>query len=123
MTSRPMPSPGNTSSFLFDPMTYPCFAVCGRRLRPEPGLAEPVLFLERGDIAGLLQGEPDVIEPVQQAVLAEGIELEFDHTAIGAGDRLIGEVYGQPGISPLARILHQLVDDFLRQLAPQGARL
>jgi hypothetical protein len=25
MTSRPMPSPGSTSSFLFDAMTYPRF--------------------------------------------------------------------------------------------------
>src|SRR5216684_2588203 len=103
MTSRPMPSPGSTSSFLFDAMTCPHFPDCGGlRLRPKPGLAEPALFLERGDISGLLQGEPDIVKPVQQAMLAERVEIETDDAAIGAGDRLIGEIDGEARIGALA---------------------
>src|SRR5712692_3635579 len=55
--------------------------------RPEPGLAQPVRRLEGGDRRRLLQGEPDIVEAVQQAVLAEGVDVEFDDAAIGPGDR------------------------------------
>src|ERR1700719_2008195 len=120
MTSRPMPSPGSTSSFLFDAMTVLVFAAA---LGPEPGLAEPALFFERGDSSGLLQGQPNVVEPVQQALLAEGIDVELDDAAVGAGDRLVGEVDAEPRIGALARIVHQLVDDGLRQLDRQDAVL
>ena len=39
---------------------------------------------ELGDRAGVLQREPDVVEAVQQAVLAEGVDLEFHAAAVGA---------------------------------------
>src|SRR5712692_1613778 len=54
---------------------------------PEPGLAQPVLRLEGGDRRRLLQGEPDIVEAVQQAVLAERVDVEFDDAAIGPADR------------------------------------
>src|SRR5216683_784069 len=90
---------------------------------PEPGLAQPVLRLEGGDRRRLLQGEPDIVEAVQQAVLAEGVDVEFDDAAIGPGDRLAGEIDGEPGVGALLGVVHQRVYDLLRQLARQDAVL
>src|SRR5216684_7221952 len=91
--------------------------------RPEPGLAQPVLRLEGGDRRRLLQGEPDIVEAVQQAVLAEGVDVEFDDAAVGPGDRLAGEIDGEPGVGALLGVVHQRVDDLLRQLDRQDAVL
>src|SRR5216684_1662928 len=90
---------------------------------PEPGLAQPVLRLEGGDRRRLLQGEPDIVEAVQQAVLAERVDVEFDDAAIGPGDRLAGEIDSEPGVGALLGVVHQLVDDLLRQPDRQDAVL
>src|SRR6266851_3556063 len=90
---------------------------------PEPGLAQPVLRLEGGDRRRLLQGEPDIVEAVQQAVLAERVDVEFDDAAIGPGDRLAGETDSEPGVGALLGVVHQLVDDLLRQPDRQDAVL
>ena len=50
-------------------------ALCGM-LRSGPGAGRGVLGFEAVDGGGLFQREADVIQPVQQAMLAEGINLE-----------------------------------------------
>lgn len=48
--------------------------------------------LECSDLIHLLQCEPDVVEPVEQAVLAEGVHFEGEGGAVLADDRLRGQV-------------------------------
>src|SRR2546430_1133937 len=43
----------------------------------------------------LFHGQPDVVEAVHQAVLAERIDLEFHLAAVRAADLLVGKVDGQ----------------------------
>src|SRR5215471_1956179 len=56
--------------------------------RPQPGLRRLVLRLEGIDGGGLLQRQADVVEAVEEAVLAEGVEVECDAAAVGAADLL-----------------------------------
>src|SRR5437764_11165482 len=44
------------------------------------------LGLEVVDLLRLDHGEPDVVEAIEQAVLAVGVYLELDHAAVGAPD-------------------------------------
>src|SRR5215813_1251351 len=53
------------------------------------------LRLEVVDLLGLHHCEPDVVEAVDQAMLAMGIDLEFDHAAVRAPDLLLLEVDGE----------------------------
>ncbi len=63
------------------------------RVQPsEPGLAGRLFLLEGIDMGGFLEAQADIVEAVQQAVLAERIDLELDHAAIGAADFLFGQV-------------------------------
>src|SRR6185437_12420574 len=113
-----MPSPGRTRTFLLDAITLPIIPC-----RSEPGLAQPPLLLVGADVALLLQGEADIVESIQQAMLAERIDLEFDDAAIGPGDRLLLEIDAEPGIGAFPCIVHEIVDDLLRQLDRQDAVL
>src|SRR6266849_3112214 len=62
-------------------------------LRPGPrGLRLCLIGVDRGL---LLHGEADVVEAVQQAVLAEWIDFELHRAAVGAADLLLGEIDGQ----------------------------
>ena len=79
--------------------------------------------LEGGDGVLLLEGEADVVEPVQQAVLAEGIDLEGDRAAVGAGDHLALEIDGQHRVRAARGVVEQLVDLLLRQGDRQDAVL
>src|SRR3982751_2554667 len=90
ITSGPMPSPATISSFLLAAIS----TLMKRKARhsaghdesesealgggalPEPGLGELVLLLEAVDELALLQGEADIVESVEQAVLAEGMDVE-----------------------------------------------
>src|SRR5690606_17545561 len=58
------------------------------RLGGEPGESRQPLGFEFADLVGLFERETDVIEPVQQTVLAEGIDLERMRGAIGFDDLL-----------------------------------
>src|SRR5690242_11520553 len=90
MTSGPMPSPGRIKSFLLAAMMDSGIAKRredeGSGVHPGPGLA--VALFETVDIARMLHGQADVVEALQQAFLAEGIDLEMHMAAIGAGDDL-----------------------------------
>src|SRR4029453_4345493 len=52
----------------------------------EPGLGSETLCFERSDLVGVRQREADVVEPVQQAMLAEWLDLGAkNHRALRAG--------------------------------------
>src|SRR5574344_636795 len=70
MISGPMPSPGSTRIFLL--MGIPCSGDGAE----QPGLCGLVAGFKGGDGIAIGQGQADVIQPVQQAVLAESIDFE-----------------------------------------------
>src|ERR1700754_4191668 len=69
-----------------------------RAATSRPGARGLGLVLVALDLALLLVREPDVVESVEQAVLAVGVDLELDHAAIGAADLLLLEIDGQRGV-------------------------
>ena len=80
----------------------------GARRRREPGRPRR---LERGDLVRMVERQADVVEAVQQAVLAERLDLERVLQAVAVRDRLVLEVDASarsPG-SPFAQsaiVLH-----------------
>src|SRR5947207_15550465 len=72
MISGPMPSPGRTATLILE----------------VPGMLRFSPRLERADLVRVAQREADLVEPVQQAVLAERIDVEVH------AERLIGRRYG-----------------------------
>src|SRR5258708_22671419 len=90
MTSGPMPSPGSTSRLRFDAIVVFLFqlsGLLGRRV--QPGLRFLLARLEVVDVRLLLHGEPDIVEAVQQAMLAERIDVEMDGATVGTLDLLL----------------------------------
>src|SRR6266567_7058025 len=75
--------------------------------RLQPGRRRLALGLEGVDRLFLLQGEADIVETVDEAVLAEGIDVELDHAAIGAGDLLAIEIDGDDGVGAALGVVHQ----------------
>src|SRR5690606_11487993 len=71
--------------------TSPAMNVRSEILRPG-AFAE--LLLVGVDGGGLLHGQPDAVEAVEQAVLAERVDVERDHAAVRAADLLLLEVDG-----------------------------
>ena len=55
-------------------------------------------LFERVDGARLFQRQADVVEAVQHAVAAEGVEFEGDLAAVRAGDFLVFQVDRQDGV-------------------------
>src|SRR6056297_2791199 len=51
----------------------------------DPGAGLRGLGLEAVDRGGLFQRQADIVETVEQAVLAEGVDIERDRSAVGAG--------------------------------------
>src|SRR5450631_2365960 len=65
----------------------------GVRAAPlHPGPGRLCAFLEGRDLVLLDQGQADVVEAVEHAVLAVLVDLELDQAAIGAADFLLLEV-------------------------------
>src|SRR5215472_14995972 len=97
MISGPMPSPASTSTLRLDVRPR---ATSGPALRHAklPRARQPRLFFVRADICSLLLGQTDVVEPVQQAVLAECVELEMHLFAIRTRDRLAFQVDRHDGV-------------------------
>src|SRR5215468_2739142 len=122
ITSGPMPSPGSDSTFLLAAIVDVLRGKCGRS-GVEPGLAQALPLLVAVDRRRLLHGEADVVEAVQEHVLPESINLEVDLLAVGPLDSLRREVDGEPGVGSLAGVVHELVDDLLRQLDRENAVL
>src|SRR5690242_2515719 len=61
-TSGPSPSPGRTA--------------INMDLAERPGLFDSEPILESPDLVCVAQGEPDIVEAVREAELAEGVDLE-----------------------------------------------
>jgi hypothetical protein len=74
--------------------SYPAFgrlSRCGEKGKPQlspPRVGRGGLLLMRLDRLRLDQREVDVVEAFDQALLAEGVELERDHAAVGTADFL-----------------------------------
>src|SRR5262245_66275330 len=79
-----MPSPGRTAIFM--PALYSGRAV------GQPRLACQALGLEGADLVGMAQREADVVEAVDEAVLAKRLHVEGDLAAIGLDDHLPRQV-------------------------------
>src|ERR1700730_6643533 len=125
ITSGPMPSPGSTSRLRLDAIVFFLSSlrcrVSGRRV--QPGLGVLLASLEVVDLRLLLHGQSDIVEAVQQAVLAEWIDVEMHGAAVGTLDLLLLQVDLDDGIGAAARIVHQLGDDLFRHPDRQDAVL
>src|SRR6185295_871123 len=82
--SVPMPSPGRIAIFIAAPRSA--------HRRREPRLAQQPLGLERADLVGVAQGQPNLVETAEQAVLAKRLDLERDRDARRRLDELALEV-------------------------------
>src|SRR5437588_5843097 len=77
-------------------------------LHPRPrGLG---LVFEAGDLALFHHGEADVVEALQQALLAVRLDVEPHHAAIGASDLLLFEIDRQRGVGAALGVVEQLLE-------------
>src|SRR5690625_3969664 len=93
------------------------------RYRIEPGRCLAAPDLVGRDMVHFFKAERDVVESVQQAVLAERINLEAQLAAIRPLDRLRFQVDRDHRIRATFGIIHQLVDFLLREDDGQDAVL
>src|SRR6476620_8283145 len=112
--SVPMPSPGRTAIFM---LTSTRNGVGKPRFRRE------ALGLERLDLVRLPQREPDVVEAIEEAGLAERLHVEADRRAAGRGDQLAIEIDRQLVARKRADLVEQLGDDGLWKRDRQQAVL
>src|SRR3989337_550507 len=80
-------------------------------------------LLESPDGLGLLQGQAYFVEPLHQAALAEGIDVEMDRAAVRSSDLLGGKVDGENRVGAARSVVDELVDLGLRQGDGQNAVL
>src|SRR5258706_3825150 len=107
MISGPMPSPGRTATFISE-------------IPGELGFAPR---LEGADLVRVAQRQADLVEAVQQAVLAELVDLETELLrAVGGGDALRFQVDDQAE-SRKRRVVEEIVDLVLAQHHGQQAVL
>src|SRR5262245_25019161 len=100
MISCPMPSPGRTATFISE----------------VPGVLGLAPVLEGADLVRVAQAEADLVETVQQAVLAERIDVEAKalrpvRRLYRLGVEIDGELEPREG----SGVVEQLVDLRLRQ--------
>ena len=74
-----------------------------------------------GDLLFLLEGEGDVVQPLDETLLAEGVDLEFPCAARAVGERLISEVHRQLNPFLCLDLLENLIDGALVKLDRQQA--
>src|SRR5262249_1458728 len=110
--SGPIPSPGRTATFI------------GSSSSEIPRVLRPALLLEGADLVRVAQREADLVEPVQQAVLAERVDVEAEaFRAIGGRDRLLSQINRQFEAGKRRGIVEKLVDLGLGQGDRQEAVL
>src|SRR4029078_9165810 len=95
----------------------------GSRLGLEPGPRRGGFVLERVDGGLLFHGETDVVEPVQQAMLAEWIDVELDAAAVGTANLLRLEIDRERGVGAALGIVQQLLEIIRRDADRQDAVL
>src|SRR5687767_13808750 len=98
--SGPMPSPASTAIFI-------------TASAEQPGLARAMLRLERADLVGVLEREPDLVEPAQQTMLGERIDVEREDLSARRGHRLRFEVHGKAIARRRLHLAENLIDDLL----------
>ena len=119
ITSGPMPSPGRISSFLLAGIAVLVqVMVVGSQ-----GCAAPARAFVARDPRRVLQRLADVVEAVQQRVLAERVDVEVDLLAVRADHDLAFEVDGDARVAAEFRIVDQCVADRARQADRQQAVL
>src|SRR3954452_11951477 len=108
MTSGPMPSPGSMRSFLLADIAgvlHDSGCVGGWH----PGLCLPAVGFKPVDAGAVLQGLADIVEPVQQQMFPERINLEADFLTVRADDAVAPGVEGDAAMPPDPGIVDNLV--------------
>src|SRR5450756_2020895 len=80
------------------------------QLSKQPWLCAPPLHLERLDLVGVLQREPDFVEAVQQGVFAKRIDFELEDLSAWRGHALLFEVDHQTIAGCRVHLLEQPID-------------
>src|SRR6266851_9065573 len=75
------------------------------------------------DLAALHHGEPDVVEAVEQAMLAVRVDLELDHAAVRTADFLLREIDAERRIGAAVGVVEQFLQILRRDLDRQHAVL
>eukprot|EP00659_Diplonema_papillatum_P007483 gene7484-biopygen7443 len=75
----------------------------------QPRLAGPVFGFKRGNRIAVLQGQADVVQAIDQAVLAEGVHFKVIHLAVRTGHGLRRQVDGQLVAHIGFHLLEQLI--------------
>src|SRR5437762_9403562 len=100
MISGPMPSPGRTATFILE----------------VPGMLRFAPRLELADLARVAQREADLVEAVQQAVLAERIDVErHAERLVGARHGLARQIDDQAKAGERVALVEQAIDLAFRQ--------
>src|SRR3954453_20309265 len=95
-----------------------------RDRRPsEPAQLALVLLLEGGDAVGVAEGEADLVDAGDEAMLAKGIDLEPDLGPVGGADDLPPELDGDMGAGLLLDLAAELRHLLRRQDDRQEAIL
>src|SRR5271163_1931827 len=89
------------------PWTYACASFSSSRIEPREGFLLSVL--EAPDGAAVFLGVCDFIQAPDQAALAQRLDFEAMGFAIGAGDRLVGQVDRKPRCTLIEQLPHQRV--------------
>src|SRR3989344_1465954 len=119
--SGPMPSSGSTAIFMT--MVVLSSSSDSNDAVVQPGLLGQALGLVGLDLVGVAQGQADVVKAVEQAVLAEGLDVEGQLGAIALDDDLALEVDGQLVAGEGKDFVEQLIDLLLAQHDGQQAVL
>src|SRR5882672_110624 len=133
ITSGPMPSPGR-SRILYVMSSVRVFFPLkrkkeewpkgpGERVGLHPRLAEFAARLEIGNLVLVAQRQADIVPAVQQTLLAEGIDIEFDAATVRAANFLLFEIDTDDGVGAAFRVIHQPIHVGLRQRNRQNAVL
>src|SRR5215813_2249247 len=102
--SGPIPSPGRTATFI------------GSSSSEIPGVPRLALLLEGADLVRVAQREADLVEAVQEAVLAERVDVEAEaFRTIGGRDRLLFQIHYYFETGKRRGLVEKLVDLGFRQ--------
>src|SRR6476659_5379590 len=81
------------------------------------------LFLEARDLRALGHGQADIVQALEQAVLAARIDLELDDAAVGAADFLLFHIDRQRRIGAALGVVEKLLYVRRRDLHRKNAVL
>src|SRR4051812_33380310 len=112
--SGPMPSPGRITIFILR-VPY--------RSTEQPRLLELPLRFKRADLVGVAERETDVVPSVDEALLAERVDLEGHLFAIGLDHALPRQVDREPVAGERGDLRKQPVDLGFRKHQRQQAVL